>query len=78
MLLVVALTVMAILPGINWLPAVDNLLDYLPTSALVEMLGYSLAGEIPLLQVWTNAAALLVGVLIVLGLVGWRLRLADR
>ncbi|UCH60310.1 MAG: ABC transporter permease [Anaerolineales bacterium] len=78
LLLVVALTVMAILPGINWLPAVDNLLDYLPTSALVEMLGYSLAGEIPLLQVWTNAAALLVGVLIVLGLVGWRLRLADR
>jgi len=78
LLIVIALTVMAILPGINWSPALDTLLDYLPTSAMVEMLGYSVAGEIPLLQVWTNAAILFVGVLLVLGLVGWRLRLADR
>jgi hypothetical protein len=42
------------------------------------MLGLSLAGEIPLIQVWGNAAVILAGVLIVLGLVDWRLRLTDR
>ncbi len=75
---VTALTLVGSLPGIDWSPFMDSIIDYLPTSALVEMIGFSLAGEIPLLQVWANVAALLTGVLIVLGLVGWRLRLTDR
>jgi ABC-2 type transport system permease protein len=77
-ILVLALTMVGYLPGIDLLPSVENLIDYLPTSALIEMLSYSQAGEIPLLQVWTNAVTLLVGVLITLGLVGWRLKMTDR
>ena len=72
------LTLVGSYAGIDWPVFIDTLFDYLPTSALVEMFGFSLAGEIPLLQVWANTAALLAAVLIVLGLVGWRLRLTDR
>lgn len=78
LLIVIALTLVGAIPGIDFTPFVDRLIAYLPTSALVEMIGFSLAGEIPVLQVWANAAALVIGVLFVLGLVGWRLRLADR
>jgi ABC-2 type transport system permease protein len=75
---VIGLTLLGSFSGISWSPFVEILFDYLPTSALVDMLGFSTAGEIPPLQVWANTGALLTGVLILLGLVGWRLRLADR
>jgi ABC-2 type transport system permease protein len=75
---ILILTVVGSLPGINWSPYIESLINYLPPSALVKMLGLSLAGEIPLIQVWGNAAVILAGVLIVLGLVNWRLRLTDR
>jgi ABC-2 type transport system permease protein len=77
-LVMLALTLVGSYAGIDWPVFIDILFEYLPTSALVEMFGFSLAGEIPLLQVWANSAALLAAVLLVLGLVGWRLRLTDR
>ena len=75
---IIALTVVGYLPGINWPPTVSDFLSYLPTSAMVNLFGFTVAGEIPLLQVWTNAAMLLIGVMVILGLVGWRLKWADR
>lgn len=78
LLVMLGLTLLGSYTGINWPPFVEILFDYLPTTVLVEMLGYSLAGEFPLLQLWANSAALLAAVLLVLGLVGWRLRLTDR
>jgi ABC-type transport system involved in multi-copper enzyme maturation permease subunit len=71
---IIALVVVGYLPGTNWPPMVSHFLQYLPTSAMIKLFGFSFAGEIPMLQVWTNAAMLLVGVMVVLGLVGWRLR----
>ncbi len=78
LLVMMGLTMLGSYTGIDWPPFVEILFDYLPTTVLVEMLGYSLAGEFPLLQLWANSAALLAAVLLVLGLVGWRLRLTDR
>lgn len=63
---------------INWPPLVATLLDYLPTTVIVEMLGFSMAGEFPLSQLWLNSAALLIAALVVFGLLTWRIRLTDR
>ncbi len=74
----IALTFMGTYGGISWSPTIDLLLDYLPTSAMIELLGFSLAGEIPAPQIWANAAVMMTAVLVVLGLVGLRLRQTDR
>jgi ABC-2 type transport system permease protein len=72
------LTMVGTFVDLNWLPIVQTLLDYLPTAAMAELLGFSLAGEFPVAQVWVNSAALLVAALIAFGLLAWRLRLTDR
>jgi ABC-type Na+ efflux pump permease subunit len=77
-LVMLGLTLLGSYTGINWPPFIKILFEYMPTTVLVQMFGFSLAGEFPLMQVWANTAALLIAVLIVLGLVGWRLRLEDR
>ena len=63
---------------IDWPPLLGTLIDYLPTIALVKMLGFSMAGEFPPPQLWLNSAALLIAALVVFGLLAWRLQLADR
>jgi branched-subunit amino acid transport protein len=63
---------------LNWPPIVQTLLDYLPTAAMAELIGFSMAGEFPVAQMWANAAALLVASLAAFGLLTWRLRLTDR
>lgn len=63
---------------LNWPPFVQTLLDYLPTAAMAELLGFSMAGEFPITQMWANSAALLVASLVAFGLLAWRLRLTDR
>ena len=65
-------------PNLNWSPFFETLVVYLPTVAMVEMLGIALAGEFSPGQLWVNAAALLTAVLIAIGLMGWRLRLTER
>jgi ABC-2 type transport system permease protein len=72
------LTMLNAFADINWPPVVQTALGYLPTVAFAELLGYSLAAEYPLPQMWSNSAALLVAAMIVFGLLAWRLRLADR
>jgi ABC-2 type transport system permease protein len=72
------LTVLNILGNIDWPPVIQTLFDYLPTVTLAELLGYSLAGQVPTGQMWVNSAALLSAALAVFGLLAWRLRLADR
>jgi ABC-type multidrug transport system permease subunit len=78
LLSLLGLTMMNAFTNINWPPIIQTLLDYLPTVALAELIGYSLAGEFPLAQMWTNSAALLAAAMIVFGLLIWRLRLTDR
>jgi ABC-2 type transport system permease protein len=72
------LTMLNAFAVINWPPLVGTLLDYLPTNAITELLGFSMAGEFPLSQLWLNSAALLIAALVVFGLLTWRLRVADR
>ncbi len=72
------ITMLTALTNINWPPIIQTLMDYLPTVALAELIGYSLAGEFPPVQMWANSAALLISALIVFGLLAWRVRLADR
>jgi len=72
------LTMLNAFAVINWPPLVGTLLDYLPTNAIAELLGFSMAGEVPLSQLWLNSAALLIAALVVFGLLAWRLRVADR
>jgi ABC-2 type transport system permease protein len=74
----IGLTMLTRITSIDWPPVVQTLLQYLPTVAFAELLGFSLAGEFPLAQVWANSAALLVAAMAVLGLAAWRLRTADR
>lgn len=74
LLVMMGLTLAGSYAGISWPPLISILLDYLPTTALVKLLGYSLAGEIPPALFLVNLAALLTAVLFVLGLVVWRLR----
>ncbi len=74
----IGLAIINLFPDLGLPPVVRTLLDLMPTSALTGLLGYSLAGEIPLAQVGVNAAALLTAGLIVFGLLAWRLRVADR
>jgi ABC-2 type transport system permease protein len=74
----IGLTLINAFTNINWPPLIQTLLEYLPTVALAELLGFSLAGKFPLMQMWTNSAALLIATLIVFGLLTWRLRLTDR
>lgn len=59
-------------------PIAQSLLEYLPTNAMAELLGYSLAAEFPVSQMWANSAALLVAALMAFGLLAWRLQLTDR
>jgi ABC-2 type transport system permease protein len=72
------LTLLNALPGLDWPPIFRTLVAYLPTVALAELFGIALAGEFSPVQLWANAAALLTAALIAVGLLGWRLRLADR
>jgi ABC-2 type transport system permease protein len=74
----VGLTMVGAFMDLNWLPFVQILLDYLPTAAMAELLGFSMAGEFPVSQMWVNTAALLIATLIAFGLLAWRLRLTDR
>lgn len=57
---------------------IGAVLDYFPTVAFTRLLGYSLAGEYPMGQMWINAAALLFSALIVSGVLAWRMQLTDR
>jgi ABC-type Na+ efflux pump permease subunit len=72
------LTLVGAFLDLNWPPIVQTLLDYLPTAAMAELIGFSMAGEFPVAQMWANAAALLVASLAAFGLLTWRLRLTDR
>jgi hypothetical protein len=72
------ITMLGAFANINWPPVVKTLLDFLPTVAMAELLGFSLAAEFPVSQVWANSAALVIAALIAFGLLAWRLRLADR
>ena len=71
-------TMVGVFVDLNWHPLIQTLLDYLPTAAMAELLGFSMAGEFPVAQMWANAGALLVASLAAFGLLTWRLRLTDR
>lgn len=72
------LTMLTTLSNISWPPVVQTLLEYLPTVALAELLVFSMAAEFPMTQMLINSAALLVAVMVVFGLLTWRMRLTDR
>jgi hypothetical protein len=74
----IGMTMLNTFTNINLPPVIQTLLDYSPTVALSDLLGFSLAGDFPLMQLWTNSAALLIAAMIIFGLLTWRLRLADR
>jgi ABC-2 type transport system permease protein len=62
------LTMLGLFSEMEWPALFQLLLDYLPTTALVRLLGFSLAGYIPSTQVWINAGALFVFVIFFLGI----------
>jgi hypothetical protein len=72
------LTILSAFTNINWPPLILTLIGFLPTVAMAELLGFSMAAEFPISQMWVNAAALLTATLFVFGLLAWRLRLTDR
>jgi hypothetical protein len=74
----IGVTVVGGFIDLNLPPLIQTLLDYLPTAAMAELLGFSLAGEFPIAQMWANSVALLIATLIVFSLLVWRLRLTDR
>jgi len=74
----IGLTMLSAFTNINWPPLVLTLIGFLPTVAMAELLGFSMAAEFPISQMWVNMAALLSATLIVFGLLAWRLRLTDR
>lgn len=78
LLVFTGLTFLRALPGIDWPTVFGTLLKYVPTAALARMMGIALAGELLPVQVWANAAALLVAVAVAVALLGWRLRFIDR
>lgn len=72
------ITVLGALPNLNLSPVIQSLLGLSPTAAMAKLLGFSLAAEFPVSQMWANVAALLTAVLLAFGLLSWRLKLTDR
>lgn len=64
--------------GEDWPQFVQTLLDRQPGSAMIEMLRISMAGEVPLGLLWTNAVALLAVALAIYIVILGLLRRADR
>jgi ABC-2 type transport system permease protein len=76
--LILALSILGVYQGSQWPPTIATLFDYLPTTAFLELLGFSMAGEIPTRQLWIHAALLSLSIAIILVLVRWRLRQVER
>jgi ABC-2 type transport system permease protein len=61
------------------LPAVvQEILPWTPSVALAKLVGYSMAGDVPATDIWSNAGVLAVESLIFYVLVVWRVRRSDR
>jgi hypothetical protein len=71
-------TIFGTFTNLNLHPVIQSLLGLLPPAAMAELLGFSLAAEFPVTQMWANSAALLAASLLAFGLLAWRLRLSDR
>ncbi len=78
LVILMALTGLQAFKGEDWPRFIQALLDWQPGSAMIEMFRISMAGEVPLGLLWTNAAALLVVALAIYLVILGLLRRADR
>lgn len=61
------------------LPAVvQAILPWMPSVAMEKLVGFSMAGVVPTMDVWSNAGILVAEALVFYILVVWRVRLSDR
>jgi ABC-2 type transport system permease protein len=62
----------------NLAPGLKSILAWLPSTALSNVLGYSVSDEVLPVSLLMNLAIVLVSILLVYGLVIWRLRQSDQ
>lgn len=72
------LTILNSLVEIAWASWAEQIIAYLPTSALYDLFSYTLVKQVPIGLVWANVGALLVASGLVIGCVAWALRRYDR
>ncbi|MBN1936626.1 MAG: hypothetical protein JW934_18335, partial [Anaerolineae bacterium] len=61
------------------LPAVvQAILPWIPSVAMAKLVGFSMAGTTPAIDVWSNVGILAVEALVFYVLVVWRVRRSDR
>jgi hypothetical protein len=62
----------------NLAPGLKSFLDWLPSTAMSRVLGYSVSNEVLPASLLMNLGIILVSILLVYGLVIWRVRLSDQ
>jgi ABC-2 type transport system permease protein len=62
----------------NLAPGLKSILKWLPSTALARVLGYSVSNQTYPASLWLNLGIVLVSILVVYGLVTWRIRQSDK
>jgi branched-subunit amino acid transport protein len=60
--------------GLRLPQSVQSALEWLPGSAMLQLIGISQAGEIPMSLLWQDVTALLAVIAVIAVLLTWRMR----
>lgn len=71
-------TILAELANAKLPAVVQSILPWMPSVAMAKLVGFSMAGTVPAVDIWSNAGILAAESLVFYALVVWRVRQSDR